>query len=244
MKYALWNTVAWPQLFREGEGGDGGGGSLLTGAGEGGDTAPSGDGGDTLASGDGGDTLEAGGGDDTLEGGDGDDTAASGSGDDGVPPAPLTVEDLALGDDVEVNEEAMTSFLEVMNNEEFTPAERARELINLQATTMETAIATAQEAVQQQWDEQQDEWQNAVRAMPEIGGDNLDESLATIKQGLRQAGATDETFAALDATGAGNHPEIIRVLHALTKGLKEGGPVTGEPPRANLSQADKMFGTN
>ena len=135
------------------------------------------------------------------------------------------------------------SFTELMNNNELSRADLAQGIIDLQIDATQKAMESATEAAQTLWTDTQSEWQDAVRALPEIGGEKLDESLATIKKGLESVGATKETFAAMDLTGAGNHPEIVRVLHALTKKLVEGGPVRGSQTQAPRSQADRMFGS-
>ena len=215
--------TAWRPVFEEpNEGGAGGGG----------DTAPA-------AGGD--DTTPAGGGDDTLTGGDGDDTTEGGSGADEY--VPFTADDLTLPEGFNPEEdETFSNFLETMNNQEFTPAERAQKILDLQTSLVETAAASAAEAEQAAWDTLQSEWQASLKADPEIGGDKLDENLGAIKETLTQLGATKETFEALDLTGAGNHPEIVKMFHKLVQPHREQSPVSGgTPAAAPKSQADRMF---
>ena len=158
-------------------------------------------------------------------------------------PEPLTAESYTFPEGTEVNEEVLGSFNELMNNNELSRADLAQGIIDLQIDATQKAMESATEAAQTLWTDTQGEWQDAVRALPEIGGEKLDESLATIKKGLESVGATKETFAAMDLTGAGNHPEIVRVFHALMKKLVEGGPVRGSQTQAPRSQADRMFGS-
>ena len=159
--------------------------------------------------------------------------------------APVVLADLALPEGVEVNAEATDAFLGLVNNAELSPAEMAKGLVELQLSEAEKAQTAANEAGSALWDEMQVKWVTEAKALPTIGGEALPQTLATIKSGLKQMGANDATFEALKLTGAGNHPEIIRVLHALTKGLAEQPPVTGDiAPGAQLSQAERMFGAS
>lgn len=155
---------------------------------------------------------------------------------------PLTSESFTVPEDVEIPKEAMSSFVEIMNNAEMSAAERGQALLDLQVETMKGLTDAAAEAGQKLWNDTQTEWQEAAKALPEIGGDKLPQTLATIKKGLEQVGADAETFKAFDLTGAGNNPHIIKVLHGLTKNLVEGGHVSGAPVRGTLDRATKMFG--
>lgn len=155
---------------------------------------------------------------------------------------PLTADDITIPEGFEVPEETMTSFLGIMNNAELTPAARAAALIELQAQTMTASQEAAATANKTLWDETQTTWRTEAQALPEIGGAKLPETLATIKKGLETVGADKATFDAFNLTGAGNHPAIIKVLHALTKPLAEGGNVSGSPAKSELSQADRLFG--
>ncbi len=157
-------------------------------------------------------------------------------------PEPLTVESYNIPEGTEIDTDTLGSFTELMNNNELSRADLAQGIIDLQIETTQKAMESATEAAQTLWNGTQTTWQDEARALPNIGGDHMDKTLATIKKGLETVGATKDTFAAMDLTGAGNHPEIIRVLHALTVNLGEGGPVRGSQTQVPRTQADKMFG--
>lgn len=200
----------------------------------------SGGGEDTASAGGGEDTLEGGGGEDTLEGAGGDDTAEGAGGDEYTP---FTVADLTIPDGLDAENEHFTTFLDTMNNQELSGTERAQAILDLQQQAFAEAGEAARTADQQTWDTLQEEWVGQLRADPDIGGDNLDANLGAIKEALTQVGATDATFEALDLTGAGNHPEIVKLFHNLTKHMREQSPVSGQPPAgAKRSAADRMFG--
>ena len=92
----------------------------------------------------------------------------------------------------------------------------------------------------------QTEWQEKLSAHPEIGGENLDKALGDIKTVLDKLGATAETYAAFDYTGAGNHPDIVPILHKLVAHHLE--PTLpdnpGSPPGGHMkTQGERMFGS-
>jgi hypothetical protein len=168
------------------------------------------------------------------------------SGDDDTAPAavaeePLTAESFTLAEGITLDEAQLTPFLEIMNTADLTRAELAQKLVDYQVSSQQTAGEAADEAATSMWNETQKEWQTQANALPDIGGAAMSETLATIKKGLTLVGADAATFQALDLTGAGNHPEVIKVLHALTARLSETAPVAGSPPTGTLSQADRMY---
>lgn len=155
---------------------------------------------------------------------------------------PFTLDALTMPEGFTLEEEAGNSFLEIMNNPELSPQERAQSLIDLQASVTASASEAAEAANQTLWDETQAAWQDELSKLPDIGGKELPKTLAQIKKGLESVGADKDTFAAFDLTGAGNHPAIIKVLHALTKTKVEGKPVTGTTATKPADRASRMYG--
>ena len=168
-------------------------------------------------------------------------TVADGSPKPSEAPEPLTAESLTLPEGVEIAEETLTSFLSLMNDADLAPGERAQKLIDLQIDYVTKATGELQTQMESAWATTQKTWQDETRALPEIGGAALDKSLATIKKGLDQMGATPETYKALNMTGAGNNPEIIKMFYALTKNLSEGNPPAGSPTKGALSSAEVLY---
>jgi hypothetical protein len=155
----------------------------------------------------------------------------------------LSPEILKLPEGVELDQESLGKFFEVLNNKELSRAELAQNLVDLQLAVTAQAQEALQQAGEKLWTDTQNTWREEAKALPEIGGDALPATLATINKGLKAVGATAATFEALKFTGAGNHPEIIRVMHALTKSLVEQpGPTSGNPPGGPIDPADRMFG--
>lgn len=173
-----------------------------------------------------------------------------GSGEGGDEFTPLTVESISenitLPEGVELAEEPMADFLGIMNNQELSRGEMAQKLVELQVGMAQEAADAASNAGAKLWDDTQAQWQQQARDLPEIGGEQLPQTLATIKKGLEHVGADQETFDALNITGAGNHPAIIKVMFELTKGLVETPPVLGDAAGEGrkLTPAEIMFGGN
>lgn len=159
---------------------------------------------------------------------------------DDVPEA-LTFEALTLPEGVDITDETSVKFLELMNDAELSPTERAQGLLDLQQEGTAAIVEGLKTEMQTYWDTQRKDNQAAVRALDGFKGENLNKNLAQIKKGLEAVGATPETFKAFTTTGAGDHPEIVRVLFELTKAQQEGGPISGDPDRAKLSREDRMF---
>jgi len=138
----------------------------------------------------------------------------------------LTADDLryeGIPETFKLDETLSTEFLKVATDANL-PKEQAQALLKLHVTQM----TAAQEAAASAWNATQDAWQNAVKADPEIGGAKLPTVLANCAKAIEEFGSP-EVKAALDQTGAGNHPAIIKMLNKMAEALVvEGRPVV--PP--------------
>jgi hypothetical protein len=94
--------------------------------------------------------------------------------------------------------------------------ENAQKLLDVYA---DTEIARA-ETAQQEWDELQDGWVSEAKEDKEIGGDNWNESVAMCAKAVDAFG-TPELKEMLNFTGAGNHPELIRMFAKIGKAVSE-----------------------
>jgi len=82
------------------------------------------------------------------------------------------------------------------------------------------------------WEDTQKEWQDQVKADPEIGG-KLSEVKTTISKaidGLGDANLSTEFRKAMDFTGAGNNPAFIKTFWKLAQMVTEGQHVSGRGP--------------
>lgn len=153
--------------------------------------------------------------------------------------SPIEVSALTLPEGLTFADEDMNNFLAIINNQGISHAERAQALIDLQANL----TTKSSEAGSQAWNDQQQAWQNEVQNDPELGGANLQTTLANVGRVMDKFG-TPEIRSAFDQTGAGNHPQIVRFLNELGKQFTEATPAApGSPTNTqSASTADRIFG--
>jgi hypothetical protein len=154
------------------------------------------------------------------------------------PPAPLSAEDLTLPEGAEPDEEGLAAYLEFAN-EQGLSKEQAQGALDLYSSQVKTLA----EQMHAQWEATQNEWQEAVKALPEIGGDKLDSTLAEVAKVVDRYGSKD-LRTALDVTGAGNNPHVVQFLHNIAKAVNEQPPVSGQPTTTSpKSLAERLYGT-
>lgn len=83
-------------------------------------------------------------------------------------------------------------------------------------------------------------WVETVKTDKEIGGDKLDQNLAVARKALETFG-TPELKDVLNATGLGNHPEVIRAFLKAGKLISEDKFVAGSPKGPDTDIAKKLF---
>lgn len=141
----------------------------------------------------------------------------------GEAPEPFNPETLTFPEGFEKNDEMIGSFANLAKEHNLSQA-TAQSLIDLHVGELKRLG----EAPMQAWKNLNKEWADEVKADPEIGGDNLHGVQQTIGRALDTFG-TPELRQALDYTGAGNNPHVVRAFYKMAKALEEGGQVTGEP---------------
>ncbi len=112
-------------------------------------------------------------------------------------------------------------------------------------------IKAMAEAPYKVWTDMQAQWQAEVKADPEIGGTNLadtQKNAALVFQPgdgnpfVKNADEAAALKAALNTTGSGNNPAIVKLFSRLGALLKEPGSLTGNPPKADpKALQDKMY---
>jgi len=152
------------------------------------------------------------------------------------PPDPFDPETIKFPDGVTREEALFNDFTDIAKEHGLTgPA--AQRLIDLAAKQ----LATATQRQQAVWEQQNAEWQAQIKADKEIGGDKLPGTLQTFAKVASNPELSDPAFReALAATGAGNHPAIVRTLARWAKALSEGGPIQGGP--AGSSRTPQTLG--
>ncbi|MEP8924551.1 peptidase [Enterobacter hormaechei] len=128
--------------------------------------------------------------------------------------------------------------------EQFEPIARELNLTNEQAQKLVDAYPKILAGVQQRqaeaWQKQTEGWAETVKADKEIGGDKLTANLSAAQRALDQFG-TPELKEYLNATGLGNHPDLVKTFVKIGKAMSEDGMVTGKES-GQRSAAEVLYG--
>ncbi len=149
--------------------------------------------------------------------------------------APETYETFNLPDGVEMDKTALESFVP-MAKQLGLSQEDAQALVDYEAKRVEEFVSNQETA----WNDMQTEWRTATQSDKEIGGPAFDQSLAHAKKFLGAYG-TAELIEALDSTGMGNHPEIIRAFSRAGKAMSEDTLTIGGVSTTKKSPEDILY---
>ena len=132
--------------------------------------------------------------------------------------------------------------LDKASADEFTTI--AKELKLDQATAQKLADVAAKQAQRQVENHAKlvQSWTEQVKTDKEIGGDNLEQNLGVARKALEAFG-TPELKDVLNASGLGNHPEVIRAFYKAGKAISEDKFVKGAAKGADTDPAKKLFPT-
>lgn len=105
------------------------------------------------------------------------------------------------------------------------PAMKEAGITGKQANTLAAAFAAQKQAEVEQWGQTVSGWVDSAKKDPEMGGANWD---ATVKSATKVIGqfGTPELKKYLNMTGAGNHPEVIRLMAKVGAVISEDTPTT------------------
>lgn len=127
---------------------------------------------------------------------------------------------------------------------DFEPVARELNLTNEQAQKLVDAYPKILAGVQQRqaeaWQKQTEGWAETVKADKEIGGDKLTANLSAAQRALDQFG-TPELKEYLNATGLGNHPDLVKTFVKIGKAMSEDGMVDGSN-QGQRSAAEVLYG--
>lgn len=93
-------------------------------------------------------------------------------------------------------------------------------------------------SAQKSYKDMRADWVSKAKALPEIGteigaGKKVNVAISKAIDGLGDPSLAKDFRAAMDLTGAGDHPAFIQVMYRLASKLVEGGPVNGRGPSAH-----------
>lgn len=129
--------------------------------------------------------------------------------------------------------------------EQFEPIARELNLTNEQAQKMVDLYGTkimpmVQKQQAEAWQKTTEQWAADVKADKEIGGDKLTANLSAAQRALDQFG-TPELKEYLNATGLGNHPDLVKSFVKIGKAMSEDGMVDGSN-QGQRSAAEVLYG--
>lgn len=148
---------------------------------------------------------------------------------------PFKLDEIKVPEGMVIDEAVSKPFVEIVNKYGLG-RDAVAELVTLQANAMKAASETSTQV----WDKMQEDWTKAVKADPDIGGEKLAPALGQIAQ-LIDHYKIPELRTALDLTGAGNNPHVIKFLHAIAKDLGEGKFVNPNTPAAGTKTAAELL---
>lgn len=120
----------------------------------------------------------------------------------------------------------------------FTEAAKSVGLSQENAQKMFTAMyGEADNYVRRRTQEFAAQWAEQSKADPEFGGANFNQNMGQIAAAYRQF-ATPELKQLLDASGLGNHPEVMRLFYRVGKALSQD---TGVRAQGAPEQQHRMF---
>jgi hypothetical protein len=154
-------------------------------------------------------------------------------------PAPVAFDatKLTLPEGFKADDPMYKSFTEIFGDDAIAPQDRAQRLLDLHTNSLKAAS----EAISKTWSDTRAKWVDEVKTDPSIGGDKLTPTLRTIGKMIDGLGQTEaKAFReALEFSGLGDNPAIIRGLAKLAESYNEGSHVSGNPPArpANIAEA-------
>lgn len=146
------------------------------------------------------------------------------------------VYEFKLPDGMQLDKAAVDAFTPIAKELNLSP-EQAQKLVDLKVKDVQNQVEA--------WQSQLVKWVDEVKGDAEIGGDNLDKSLAYSKAAMDFIG-DPKLKELLDSTGYGNHPTLVRAFVKIGKQLAPDTFVGGKrEPAANSEDAAlaKMYPT-
>jgi hypothetical protein len=155
-------------------------------------------------------------------------------------PEPVTYEDFTLPEGAVLESEALDQARALFAQSKL-PQEQAQKFIDLAVSREQAA---AQKGVQAFVD-LQTRWVSEIKADPEIGGDKLQASMAQAARAIDRLGVPG-LKEALNLTGAGNNPAIVKAFVRLGQMVSEDrfAPGRDAAPPAPKSPAETIYDGN
>lgn len=151
---------------------------------------------------------------------------------------PIEYTDFKLPENFVADPDAIAEFKTVAKEYKLTQ-EQAQKLIDMQ-----TSLAAKQSKItQEQWENVQKDWRSKSESDKEFGGAEFKANVGLAKKALDKFG-TKEFREALEVTGMGNHPEIIRFLYKVGKTISEDSISSGRTTQSGNRDIAKILFPN
>lgn len=135
------------------------------------------------------------------------------------------VKELTLPENFTIPEETGAKLQEAVNKYGL-PKEAVQDLVGMYAAEAQKAATEAYST----YEKLNADWVAEIKSDKEVGGEKLDANLAKIGSFLSNPAFVDPGFkAALNLTGAGNHPAVFKTMLRIADALTEGSAVSGNP---------------
>lgn len=149
--------------------------------------------------------------------------------------APETYEDFTIPEGMEVDKDALAKFGPLAKELNLTQ-EQAQAFVDIYTTRMQDM----NEATVEAWTKVREGWVTDGKADKEFGGANYDTNVATAKKAIEKFGG-DSFREALNTTGMGDHPEMIRFLWKVGQAISEDGVLPGNATGPEKTLAQRLF---
>lgn len=151
--------------------------------------------------------------------------------------APVEYEDFSLPEGMDVDQEALGEFTKFAQ-EHGLSQEAAQSLIDSHVSNIEKFT----EAQQERWSEIKESWSKEALADKELQSEEggSEAAVALAKTAVEKLGG-GELQEALELTGAGNHPAVVKAFYKMGKAMAEDKMVFGGTASDTSSKAAKLF---
>lgn len=132
-----------------------------------------------------------------------------------------------------------------------TPSLRAKGFTHKEAQELTDTFIDVRtkeiEKANEDWDNTVTDWADQTKKDKEIGGKKFDETMKAAQSALKKYG-TEELRAALDNSGMGSHPEVIRLLVRVGNAItdddvpRSSGDTRTTAPNSNAETAEELYG--
>lgn len=158
---------------------------------------------------------------------------------DGEPAPAFDVKSLTLPEGLKADDPALGKFGEILADAKMDPKARGEALLSLYADLAKKGSAAATDL----WNQTQNDWRKEVTNDPEIGGEKLQSTVSSVSKAIDSLGPelAKGFRQALDFTGAGNNPFIVKGMAKFAALLTEGGHVPGGPGKGGKTISQTFF---